>query len=90
MVFEKSHFFVLGPPWDRFGSVFGLILEALGPILGGSWAILAAQDSQKSPKTAPRVAMFQNHKFSSGFLWFSLVCILTQRHHDSTKRGDPI
>ena len=51
MVFEKSHFFVLGPPGDRVWGILGPILGALGLILGASWAILGS-------KVVPRGVIF--------------------------------
>ena len=54
IVFQGFAFFVLEALGRGFWRVLGSILEALGPILGGSWAILGHFGGQDGPKMVPR------------------------------------
>ena len=53
-VFQGFAFFVLGPLGDEFWKVWGLILEAPGPLWGASGAILGAKMAPRGGQEAPR------------------------------------
>ena len=63
MFFEVSPISLLSLLEEDFGGVLGSILEPLGPILRGSWAILGHFGGQDGPKMAPRASQMESKAF---------------------------